>query len=126
MCRTIKSVFATLTFLGTVLPIDHANAYEWQAQCGTNSSKMVTCKVKKGDAILEGAQGTMFTYTMPDKKTFKWFMPNGTLHCNWRENTKLKMPSGSWFTVSYAYCDDSDSTIKYQLGSGNVVFISER
>jgi len=99
-------------------------ASEWKTRCGITKESMTGCLQKKGDVVLNGVQGTSHTFIMPTGKSFQWFYSNGTLQCQYENNTKLKTPAGVWFNV-YAECQPSAGAIVFYLPSGNQVFAIE-
>lgn len=99
-------------------------ASEWKTRCGITKESMAICHEKKGDVVLDGAQGVSHTFIMPNGKSFQWFYPNGTIQCQYENRTILKTPAGAWFNV-YAECQPSAGAIVLSLPSGNIAFAFE-
>lgn len=122
---TISNFFKELiiTFVSGVLLLpNQVNASEWSdtiCMLG-NSKKAQTCKEIKGDAILNGKQGFLHTFTFPNGKKYFWFYGEQSVLCNWKNTYAREQNKNYWFQVNSSCTDDG--FIDISLPSGSTLF----
>lgn len=97
-----------------------AYGWEWNGKCGTSSSALQTCRIKKGDAVLKGEVGTLYTYTLPSGQAYERFMPTSSRGRACQEEGLMREAGKSWFPIR-SIC--VDSLIIHELPTGNRMLV---
>ena len=95
-------------------------AYEFETICGLTANTVSTCHVKKGDAVLDGEVGLLYTYHLQSGDKIEVFQPDrGSGVCS--GNNKVRKNLQYWFPTSRVCKGD---WIEEVLQSGNTIFVT--
>ena len=127
---TIKGFLPILLISAlTAMHPDKAFGVEWSTTCGRTKNQKEKCKVIKGDAVLNGFQGTLFTVVFPNDEKRQFFTtPEDTAQqpfCN--SSARVRKIGGAWLSANVFCWDDNSWTRQgFQLPSGDIfMYISE-
>ena len=117
-------VISSITVALTIAISNPVKAVEWDTFCGVSMSRLVNCKVEKGDAFLEGRSGMSYTYRLHDGDVFQRFIPDRNRARACSQKGYMRKNSGRWFTIS-SRCEKSGGITYeiYQLPSGNSMLV---
>jgi len=112
-----------ISFLGVFVVasvITPSYGWEWQGRCGLSRSSLQTCTITKGDAVLKGEIGMLYTYRLPSGKEFERFMPSEGRGRACAEEGYMRQTSKTWFPIR-SICEGD--LIMHQLPTGNNMLI---
>lgn len=129
--RASKKLMLSITLLLALIAAAPKKAYgfEWETTCGRTKNQKETCRVIKGDAVLNGIQGALFTIVFVNGEKRQFFTtPEDTAKqpfCS--SGAKVRKTNGAWLSANVDCWDDNGWTRQgFVLPSGNIfMYISE-
>jgi hypothetical protein len=115
-----NSILSFLILLELILGGGSANAWEWKGKCGISKSSVTTCIFIKGDAAMNGENGTRYTYSPPSGDRFQRFVPDSAAGSICESSGFMRKNNGPWFEIN-TYCEER--YIIHSLPTGNSMLV---
>ena len=126
-----RVLFLSISILSALIAMHPQKVFgiEWTTTCGRTKNQKETCRVIKGDAVLNGKQGILFTivFSKGEKRQF-FTTPEDTAKQPFCESSaKVRKANGAWLSANVDCWDDNGWTRQgFQLPSGDIfMYISE-
>jgi hypothetical protein len=129
--KVSEAVALLISFLiaETAMHPQKALGTEWVTTCGRIKNQKERCRVVKGDAVLNGLQGMLFTIVFSNGEKRQFFTtPEDTARQPFcRSSVKVRKVNGAWLSANVDCWDDNGWTRQgFQLPSGDIfMYISE-